>query len=633
MSVETLINDARGYAADLASQAEQVLESANSLVLAVGYVVPNVVPVDFPNAPPDSIDLTLPVFEPVDMDLPSEPGAAPAFQDIATVDIGTLPLLTASPPTITLPSLPAQLGGFTDAAPAVNTNLVFPEPPDELLHPTFTAPVLVDRVEPDKPQVALPSFDALMPTGLPTAPTDLAGTFDAAYRAAAPSTISMLNGYVDSMLTKYNPRYFEQMGRIEDQLAKYLAGGTGFTPAVENAIYSRGRDKNDAEARRTRDTALQDAAARGFTMPPGSALAVIRHARQAGADNNARQATDIIVKQAEIEQSNLQFAISTSASLRTAMLNASLSYHQNLIQINGQALDNAKSILGATIEVFNGSVRLYGLKLDGYRAEASVYETRLKAAMAGIELYQAEIQALVALANVDRAKVEVYKARIDALNSLANVYRAQIDAVTGRVSLEKLKLDVFQSRVQAYSATVQAKNGEYQGYAAAIDGQNAAAKIFATQVDAYQAQLGGYKAGIDAKVAAVQAAAVTNRARADNYTATLSGYAAVVQARGDVARTRIASNSQQIQAFTAQAQAVEANARVQSEFYRVTSTVAIENARMRLQAQVQEAESTREFGRSIAMLGQATAKVYGDIGSAALSGMNSLASQTISTQG
>ncbi len=627
MSVETLINDARGYAANLAAKADSALDDANTRVLAVGYIVPNPVHVDFPSAPPSSIDLTLPVFDVINLDLPAEPGAAPEFQDIGTVEVGALPVLTAAAPTLVMPTLPSQIAPFTQSAPSINTSIAFPEPPDQLLYPTFDAPVLADRQEPAKPNVMLPSFDALQPTGIPSAPTDLAASFDDAYRNAAPSTVTMLNGYVDDFIAKHDPGYFTRMEKVQAQLDRYLAGGTGFSPAVEDAIYSRARGKNDAETRRARDSALQDAAARGFTMPPGAALAIIRGARQAGADNNARAATDIAIKQAEIEQANLQFVVTTSAGLRATMLNAALSYHQNLMGINSQALDYAKSVLSSIIETYNTAVRIYSLKLDGYRAEASVYETRLKAAMAGIELYQVEIQALTALTNVDKARVDVYRARLEGLNSLANVYRAQIDAVTGRVSLEKLKLEVFQAQAQAYATVVQGKNAEYQGYSAAIEGQSAIAKIYATRVDAYQAELGGYKAGIEAKTAAVQAAALTNKSRAENYGATISGYSSVVQARGEVARTQLEGQRQQLQAFTAQAQAVEANARVMLEFYRVTSSTAIENARMDLAAQVQQSESTREFGKALASLGQSTAQVYSGVASSALAGMNSLASQ------
>lgn len=629
MTVETLIEDARGYASEIVDKASEAMDDARSMVAGIGYVIPNINPVALPNVPAQTVNLTVPALDGTVLDLPPEPTDAPVYQDIGEIDAGALPVLTAAMPTLTLPTAPAQLAAFLGAAPGINTDIAFPEPPDALLNPLIEAPILPARAEPEKPQTMLPVFDAQAPTDMPAAPTDHEARFSGAYRDASASTIAMLDGQVDAMLSKHNPRYHEQMARIESQLATYLAGGTGIKPAVENAIYERARGKNDAEARRVRDQAYGEAAARGFTLPSGALMATMQQARQAGADNNARAAGEIVVMQAEMEQRNLQFAVTTSAGLRTAMLNASLSYHQNLIGINGQALDYAKTMLSAVIEVYNTAVRAYGLKLDAYRAEAVVFETRLKSAMAGIELYRVEVAALEAMTSVDKAKVDVYRARIDALTSLSNVYRAQIEAVVSRAGMEKLKLDVFQARVQAYSAQVQAKNAEWQGYTAAIGGENAKVQMFRSQVDAFGAQVQGYRAGVDAKSEVVRAAALTNQARAAQYSATLSGYTAVVQARGEKARTQLENQRQTIIAFQAQTQAAVANAQVQNEYYRSTSLVGIENAKLQMTAQIQTADSTRAFGQSIAQLGLASAQIHSSMAGASMSGMNTLVARSL----
>ena len=434
---------------------------------------------------------------------------------------------------------------------------------------------------------------------------------------------------MDAELAKSNPQFHSQMAAIEAQLTKYLAGGTGPNAAVEDAIYSRARGKNDAESRRTQDAAWGSAADRGFTLPDGALYSALQVARQGGADNNARQANEIVVMQAEMEQKNLQFAVTQSAALRGVILNATLNYMQNLVSINGQALDYAKTTLSAIIEVYNTAVRAFGLKLDAYKAEVVVYEARLKAAMSYIDLYQAEISALTALTNVDRAQVDIYRAKIDALTSFANVYRAQIEAVQGRVSLEKLQLDVFSTKVQAYTAQVQGKNAEWQGYTAAIEGETARVKIFNTQVDAYAAQLGGYKTQIEAGVERVRAQATTNEARANNYTATLTGYTAVVEARGVKAKIELENQTAKLATFKAQVDALVANATVQNTYYRTISDVAISNAELSLRAQIETGNSTRAFGETIARLGTANATILGNSAQAAMSGMNSLSAETI----
>lgn len=628
MTVASLIADARTYSSTLVTGAGNALDNAISAVADIGIPFIGSVDVGTPRPPVLGAALIPPRLAPIGLNLPAEPPNALSFQDIAAIEVGALPPFTAIAPTLTLPSAPAQLPAFPASAPGINTNIAFPEPPSALLNPLIAAPVLPDRVAPSSPEVSLPVFGALAPTDNTVAPANLEGRFDSAYRTAAPSTIAMLDGYVDAQILKYNPRYSEQMAKIEDQLAAYLKGGTALASTVENAIYERARSKSNAESRRTRDAAFSDAAARGFTLPTGALYSAMQQARQGAADNNAAAGREIVVMQAEMEQKNLQFAVTTSAGLRQTMLSAALSYHQNLISINGQALDYAKSILSAIVETYNVAVKAYGVKLDGYKAEAVVYETRLRSAMAGIELYKVQIDALQALTSVDRAKVEVYRARIDALTALSNVYRAQIEAVQGRASLEKLKIDLFQSQVQAYSAQVQGKNAEYQGYTAAIEGQVAKVKIFGAQVESFNAQVQGFKATIDAKAEVVRASVATNQARATQYSATLSGYSAVVQARGDVARTQLENQRQEVVAFQATAQAQVAQAQVQAEYYKAGGVVAVEQAKLLMQTIIANADVRVNYGKTISQLHSANATIHGNLASAALSGMNSLATES-----
>lgn len=631
MSVTSLLSDAKAYTATLTDQASTAMDDAISSVRAIGYVIPGYYPAILPSTPPVPATTTAPTLDTVNLELPTEPPNTLEFQDISEIVAGTLPELTATSPTITLPTQPSSLAEFLQTVPNIDTDIIFPEPPSILMNPLIEAPVTTERSEPAKPTVSLPGFDAVAPSGLPAAPTDYEARYTAAYRDAAPSTIAMMDGYVDAELIKLNPQYHVQMAAIEAQLSAYLAGGTGLNAAVEDAIYSRARGKNDAENRRTQEAAWSTAAERGFTLPDGALYSALQQARQGGADNNARQVNEIVVMQAEIEQKNLQFAVTTSTGLRTTMVQAALSYHQNLITINGQALDYAKTIMSAIIEVYNTAVKAFSIQLDAYKAETMVYEVRLKAAMSYIELYQAEINALAAMVSVDRTKVEIYKAKIDALTSVANVYRAQIEAVQGRVSLEKLQLDVFQTQVQAYTAQVQAKNSEWQGYTAAIEGQTAKTRIFNTQVEAYSAQVTAYKTGIEAKVETVRAQAMTNQARAANYAATLAGYSAVVQARGEKARMTIEVQKQSIVAYTAQVQAAIGNAQMINEYYKATSNVVIQNSQLQMTAQVQTAESVRQFGQSMAQLGTANATIFGNLAGAALAGMNTLSAETLAS--
>lgn len=628
-TVDTLITQAQGYVATTVAGADDAIGRMRDDINNIGFTLVSFEGANLPQAPDIPDALTAPTLSPVNLELPAEPDATLEFQDISTIEVGTTPTLNATAPTVNLPSTPSQVAEFTETVPDITTDFVFPEPPAVLSNPIETAPVLVDHDIPTKPTIALPSFDAVAPVDNTTAPSDFAADFTAAYRDLNPAMVSALEERMDAALVRFNPQYHTQMAAIEAQLTRYLEGGTGFSNDVEDAIYERAKDKSNAEYLRTERAAFDSAAARGFTVPDGMAMAAVQNARQAASDNLARAANEIAIKQAEIEQTNLQFAVTTSAALRNAALSAALSYHGNLIQINGQALDAAKTVLSATIQVYNLTLEAFKTKLEAYRVDAQIFDTRAKSAMLYVEKYKAEIDALQALTNVDRAKVDMYRSKIDAVNSYAQFYRTQVQTVVERASLEKLKVDLFRTKVEAYTATVQGKKAEYDGYSAALNGEEAKVRIYGAQVGAYSAELAGYRARIDAQSEVVRSQALTNQARATQNKARLDSYSTVVQARGEKARLELDIQRAELNAFDSQVRATIATTELRANVYRSEAEIILKNTQLEVETLIKNAEMNVQRARVVAELGVSSAKVYEGMAGAALSGMNTLVSQSL----
>jgi len=625
MSVESIISGAQTYATSVSSGAQGAMDAAQS---AINSIIAPSFTFDPVEIPPYEAPAPIEPFEGLP-DVEFVEGTAPTPEPLQNIsEIGTLaaPVSTAVKQTFALPTRPSQITEFRDTIPTIKTDIKFPEPPVGM---NDAAPLLVleNRTAPENRGFTVPTFNGYRPEDSSVAPTNLPGQFQTAYSNAGPSTIAMVNGYVDAMLAQYNPRYAEQMAAIENQLATYMAGGTGLNPAAENAIYERSRSKADSEARRVRDGALKDMAERGFTLPTGALISSIQQARQAGADINAQAAREIVVMQAEMEQKNLQFAVSTSANLRTTLLNASLSYMQNLVSINGQAIDYAKSVLGMVVETYNIAQKVFTSKLDAYRADAAVYETQLKSAMGAVEMYKAEIDGFSALVNSDRQQVEVYKARVETLQTLSNVYKSQIEATVAEASLEKLKLELFQAKVQSYSSMVNAKNAEWQAYQAELSGEVAKVGVYRAEVDAYQAEVQGFRATIDAKVAAVQAQSAQNSAITQQNVAAQDVYKVTLQQKGEIARTKIANGQLLVQAYEANAQATTANARTYAEYFKAVSSVNIESSKTGIQAVLAATQIAQANAQNIARVASSNAQVYGQLASSALAGMNTLAAE------
>ena len=302
------------------------------------YKSPGTAPSNRPNAP----GITAPTKPSA---LPTLNAQFPSLSPIGSNFSGTMPSTpTFGSPNVQEPVRPGPTPTFNKTAPKLNT----PTGPSAPSAFSGTAPTMTSITLPAAPNSVIPSFNGQRPADV-AAPGDAAGAFSSGWTTASAAFRAAVDGSVSAMLSRFNPQYDSALATMESKLAEMVRGDTetGFSPAVEQAIYGRSQSKQDAEARRVSDEAMSRAARMGFTMPSGSLMGSLQKARQAAADNNATASREIVVMQAEMQQKNMQFAITTSAQLRQAVMNAAISYHGNMIQLNGQAVQYANGIADA----------------------------------------------------------------------------------------------------------------------------------------------------------------------------------------------------------------------------------------------------------------------------------------------
>ena len=627
-----LIDSARSYADGMVSAAEEAMSDA---VGAVGSIfgAPHITLnwASFPDKPEEIGDLKAPELKDITFEPGDGPDGALKFQDIGTIDTNGAPVNTAKlegEDLLNQNTPPSALSAFNLSSPTLDLLANFPSAPSMILPRDVE---IEDREAPTLPEIQRPSFDGVRPQDILPMQEKPVEAMRFAYTSGVVDFVPMANGYVEDILHKMNPKYHEQMWAIELQLEKYLNGGTALKPEIEAAIYNRARARNEFEAWKVQDSVFADTAARGFTLPSGAMASALARARQEAANNDNKTSNEIAIAQAEMEQKNLQFAVTTSASLRTTMVNFTIAYLQNIVTVNGQAVSHANNVANAIIETYNSLVKVYAANLEGYKADASVFQTRMQAATIEIEIYKGEIQALQAMSQVDLARVNVYRARIDALTAQTSMYKAGVEAAVSKASLQKLKVDLFQAQVQAYGAHVSAKTAEWQGYTAQIQGDLAKVQAYSAKVQAYSTEVNAYKAKIEAQAEAVKAQAMTNDARAKQYVAQWEGYKAVVSAKGEVARTKLENQRQEVVAFQAEAAAKTAVYNAGVEFYKATSQISIANARGLTETAIKQAELTMNHGKTLANLHQANATVHANLAGAAMAGMNALAVESATT--
>ena len=621
--VQGIISAAQDTAKDLADQAGDLTRKAQ-LAFDTRYEIG---PVNLTLALTD-VDFTIgevPQYQGSAFVEPASPGEVPSLREVPELILPALPVNTAQKPVIRTPQTPSQLAQFNKQAPTLS-GISVPAAPAALQNlALLTPPTLTDITVPGAPIVQIPEFDAVRPDTSLQEPGNLEAQFRQDFRDQAGSMARVLEGELDAYMAKINPQFHSQMAAIEDRLSRYLAGGTGFTPAVENAIWNRAVDKIDGEFRRARDAAYDDAARRGFTLPTGALHSTLVQSRQAAADASARAAMDIAIKQAEIEQANLQFAVTQSASLRQVALQATQSWAGNLVQINGQALEFAKGVLQAAIELYEIRAKTVQIRVQLYQAEAEVYQHRLKAALAVYDAYQAHIEGLKAQVGVDAARVQAFQAQADGYAALANAYKAVIDGLATRAQIEKLKVDAFGAEVNAFQAQVQAKTAEWQGFRAQLEGETIKLDAYGKEVQAHGQEVDAYQAQVQAQSIAIQAVSSANEAAARTYQAAVSAYSALVQGRSSVVEAEIKSFESTLRGWTAGVQAKESEARVKIANNQANAQATISAYQQNSHIVLANMDMNYKRMNDMSRVGVAGAEVFGKMASSALSGMNALA--------
>ena len=609
---------AKTQADNLMFDASTNLDRAVQNIERLGYDGPTWSEIQTPDEPDVGQIPGLPTISPVSLTMPVEPTAPDSLRDAPQFILGDAPKNRFKAPDLAEPSKPSELSA-APLAPEVNVNFDFPDAPDLLIPvmPTFT-----ERGVPNAPEVNLPDFTGTMPDG-PSDLSDPSSKLNGAedkFNAYSDKLKSLASDWVNAQ----NPAHFAQLAKMEAKLDAYLNGGTGIQEEVETAIINRAREQQSRNAEATKQAAYDEAASRGFTLPNGALMSAVARARQEAANNVHKAITDLAVAQMEMEQKNLQFAISTSASLRTLMVNAAISWAGQLNALRDQAFEFVKTEVSTAIEIHNAAIRIYSARVDAYRTAASVYDTQIKVALSKIDVFRAQIEALKTQTDADQSKVSLYNAQIASLSAISSLYQSRVDAAKGRASLEKIKLEIYQAETQAFSSQVQAKNAEWSAYTAQLAGDESKLRKYNAELQSYNYELDAYQKQIAAKIAEADAVAKENQTATDRYQAMVQAYTATVDAESKRAMAENENNRQILTAFNAEISAFKMQTELALAQYTAQADANVKNATGSLSAQVEAARGKLEYGKSIASITTEVGRAYSTLAGSAMSGINTL---------
>lgn len=551
---------------------------------------------------------------------------APIVQAVVASFPSAPALFSKDAPGVFEPVRPSEVAAFTGSAPVFTT----PSIPNAPTGDAPKAPTLQTIVLPERLRVQKPSFDPEPIGELPEAP-DTARDYKTEAKVYFDSYGKSIDGACEALLDKYNPGARSQFSALMARLTgDFQNGGTGINPAVEQKIIERAKTTTMAEFNRATADSIKAMAVRGFTMPNGVIQAAINQSRSAGMDSMAKAANDLAIAQIELEQKQVNFLISTIVDLQKTFKSLGLSYYQQLMSLSEASIRYSAQLADIALKLYDAQAKAFSIKLEQYKADASVFETLIRASMVEVDIYKAEIEGARAQVQVDEAQVRVYQAQVDAHKTAMDVYAANIRAIVDVANLEKVKLDVFQAEVQAYTASVNANSAQWNAYSAAMQGNEAKVRAFTAESQAHAATVSAYKAQVDAESSRISAVSESNKSELSLYEARVRAYGAQAQANAAVVSSGNEVNKSLLAAYQVENQAAIALAGAASEKYRAESSVKIEQLKMQSQYSVTYAQMYNQFLHNKNTESIEIGRVYAGMAQSALGGVNTLA--TASTE-
>ena len=519
-----------------------------------------------------------------------------------------------APDALDLPTVDAITGAaapeFTAAVPVVQ---ILNKPDALAVTVPGEAPEPSDVTLPDAPVIVLPDAPVMELITLPTAPTlDMP-----VWSAVAPDgdldvpTVGFVwsEDYYDSAL----------LSDVTSRLTTMLLGGTGLPAAIEQAIWDRGRAREDVIAKKATQEAYEEFAGRGFALPPGALAGRVAEVAQKNREATSTFSRDVAIKQAELEVENLKFSVSTGIQLEGQLMTYAGQYAQ-------RALEAAKTTVEVAINIFNAQVALFNARLQAYQTEASVYKDLIQAESLRLEQFRTEIEAQKLIGEINVQAIQVYKTRIDALLSAVELYKAQLEGVKTQVDVDRVRIEGFRATVDAYKAQVEAKTSEYQAWGESIRGEVAKVSIYEAQARSFGTLVDAYKTGETVKIENMRAQIAANELL-------VKAFAAEVDYMGEQVRAGVAQVDSgvkvydgQTRVFAAQVGGEEARVRALAEQVRLIIAAGTADAELKLKAAGINVDQLLRIAQVESEGRKAAGSIAGQLAASAMSAFNLSAS-------
>ncbi len=606
MAVTPGLNEVKGEVTDLVTNgknnANEATQSANNFLSglmnaaflgapSIGDLAPgnvstsiSVIPTVAPNRPTAAINA-----------IKNKIGLPPTGEYATTaysVNFPTIDEKTIIPPTISLPDAPTFVTELSADIPII-AEVFNAVKPTEAIPDKLTG--IGNYTIPPPPAVVVPDFGEALPAYTHTIP---------------PLTFS----YVEK----------EYLSDLKDALtAKLLSdvqnGGTGLDPTVEEAIWERTRERDQLDYQDAADKVDSRWAGKGFSLPDGT-LAELQQDLVIDYRNKREEVNrDIMIKQAELAQTNTHFAITSSMNLEQLEVN-----HAN--EIANRALKAEEASVNFGIAYHNLKVTDYNIQLEKAKVQAIIQGAKLDAEKLRLEEYRTSLLEADAKGKLDRDLLALYNLDLERYQKFLNLYESETSAVNTSLGIEGLKIDFYNANISEFKSRLDSQSKQAELYIAQTNGELGKVKIYEAELSAERTRTDTLKVQVDAELAKLKADVELQSLELRAFLGNIEKYKAVTEVAQielsteatmyghDITRYRaeIARDTAQLE-MAIETQIKQRGLDIQN------AGVRLENAKANLQAVISTAALRVEASKGIA-------SAYVSLAGAAMSGFSAIAS-------
>lgn len=183
------------------------------------------------------------------------------------------------------------------------------------------------------------------------------------------SDISYVAPDAPTLLTPYD---LSLIAGLEAQIEAMIAGGTGMTPAAQQALFDAAMAREDQQALAEAMQAEDDWAARGWVLPNGVLVGRVQAAQEAAYARKSAASRDIFGQLAKLEIENMRESIRIGADAINAANSRVSTYNSGVIGLYAAMVQGESARVDTNGKLWDLDIKLFSSKMDAQLQNARI---------------------------------------------------------------------------------------------------------------------------------------------------------------------------------------------------------------------------------------------------------------------